>query len=135
MNARFQIAVHILTLLHHAKGELYPSEFIAGSINANAALVRKELSNLRKHGLVESKEGKTGGYALGRPAELITLADVYAAIKSVTPFGLAKNQPNPDCPVGKQVNKHVMALYRDVDQSISKHLFGITLADFSKNFD
>lgn len=135
MNAKFQIAVHILTLLHHANGELYPSEFIAGSINANAALVRKALSNLRKYGLVESKEGKTGGYTLGRPAELITLADVYAAVKSATPFGLAKNQPNPNCPIGKQVNTHVMALYRDVDLSISKHLLSISLADFSKNFN
>jgi Rrf2 family protein len=134
MNARFQIATHILTLLYHSNGEVLSSDYIAGSVNANSALIRKELSNLRKHGLVESKEGKTGGYILSKSASLITLADVYNAVKSASPFGLAKNQPHPDCLVGKQVNKHIVSLYEDIDQSISKQLSTITLADFGKKF-
>lgn len=134
MNARFQIATHILTLLYHSNGEVLSSDYISGSVNANPALIRKELSNLRKHGLVASKEGKTGGYTLNKSAEQITLGDVYAAVKSLSPFGLAKNQPHPDCPVGKQVNKHIVDLYNDVDQNISKQLSTITLADFGKKF-
>jgi Rrf2 family protein len=134
MNARFQIATHILTLLYHSNGEVYSSDYIAGSVNANPALIRKELGNLRKHGLVESKEGKTGGYTLSKPAEKISLADVYAAVKSASPFGLAKNQPHPDCPVGKQVNKHIVSLYADVDQNITYQLSKITLADFGNKF-
>lgn len=134
MNARFQIAAHILTLLYHANGEVYSSDYISGSVNANPALIRKELGNLRKHGLVESKEGKTGGYTLSKPADKITLADVYAAVKSASPFGLAKNQPHPECLVGKQVNKHIVNLYNDIDQNINKQLSNITLADFGKKF-
>ena len=134
MNARFQIATHILTLLYHSNGEVLSSDYIAGSVNANPALIRKELSNLRKHGLVESKEGKTGGYTLGKPADQITLADVYTAVKSASTFGLAKNQAHPDCIVGKQVNKHIGDLYQDIDQNISKQLSSITLADFGKRF-
>jgi Rrf2 family protein len=134
MNARFQIATHILTLLYHSNGELLSSDYIAGSVNANPALIRKELSNLRKHALVESKEGKTGGYILSKSASLITLADVYNAVKSASPFGLAKNQPHPECLVGKQVSKHIVDLYHDVDQTITKQLEHITLADFGNKF-
>ncbi len=134
MNARFHIAVHILTLLHHGGGAIYSSDYISGSVNANPALVRKELGNLRKHGLVDSKEGKTGGYILSKPASQITLADVYAAVKPASPFGLAKNQANPDCPVGKQVSRHIVDLYHDVDQNITQQLNHITLADFGKKF-
>jgi len=134
MNARFQIATHILTLLYHSNGEVLSSDYISGSVNANPALIRKELGNLRKHGLVESKEGKTGGYTLSKSADLITLADVYNAVKSASPFGLAKNQAHPDCPIGKQVNKHIVSLYQDVDQTITKQLELMTLADFGKKF-
>jgi len=134
MNARFQIAVHILTLLYHSNGEVCSSDYISGSVNANPALIRKELSNLRKHGLVESKEGKTGGYTLSKAAGLITLADIYNAVKSASPFGMAKNQPHPECMVGKQVSKHITSLYQDIDQNITQQLNSITLADFGKKF-
>ena len=68
MNGRFPIAVHILTLLSKSEGELLSSDYIAGSININPALARKEISNLRNHDLITSKEGKSGGYSLGKPA-------------------------------------------------------------------
>jgi DNA-binding IscR family transcriptional regulator len=64
MNGQFQIAVHILTLLSKQPDELLSSDYIAGSININPVLVRKEISNLRKYGLIDSKEGKAGGYTL-----------------------------------------------------------------------
>lgn len=134
MNARFQTATHILTLLHHMQGQYVSSDFIAGSINANPALIRKELSALRKVGLIESKEGKSGGYLLAKPSGDITMADVYQTVKAVSPFGLSKNQPNPACPIGKQINQHIITLYNDVDNGIIKQLKSITLADFSNKF-
>ena len=75
-NVRFATALHILTLLQLKPGELLPSEYIAGSINLNPAMVRKELSNLRNFGLVESKEGKGGGSTLAKPASEILLSDI-----------------------------------------------------------
>src|SRR5258708_23065563 len=103
MNGRFPIAVHILTLLSKAGDELLSSDYIAGSININPALARKEISNLRNYGLIISKEGKNGGYSLGKPARQINLADVFMSVKNQPVLGTAKNTPNPDCPVGKQI--------------------------------
>ena len=80
-NSRFSISVHILTLLASAKGEVVTSDYLAGSININPVLVRKELINLRKHNMVGSKEGKNGGAYLSKAAEEIRLSDVYEAVR------------------------------------------------------
>lgn len=135
MNGQFQIAIHILTLLHAQPGELLSSEYIAGSININPALVRKEISNLRKYGLIASKEGKAGGYTLGLSPEKILLSDVYKAVKVQPALGQAKNKPNPACPIGKQISAHLDSLADEVDASIINKLKTITLADFGDKFD
>lgn len=134
-NGRFSISVHILTLLATAKDdELLSSEYIAGSININPVLVRKEISNLRQHGFINSKEGKNGGAQLAKPAQQILLSDVYEAIKQGPVLGSAKNAPNPDCPVGRQINQHLDDLYEEVDRALLVKLEQTTLAAFCKKF-
>ncbi|GAA3983914.1 Rrf2 family transcriptional regulator [Mucilaginibacter dorajii] len=135
MNGQFQIAVHILTLLNAQPGELLSSEYIAGSININPVLVRKEISNLRKYGLIDSKEGKAGGYSLGMAAKKILMSDVYKAVKVQPALGQAKNKPNPACPVGKQISEHLDELAEEVNSTIINKLKTITLADFGDKFN
>lgn len=134
MNGRFQIAVHIMTLLTVSDGEQLSSDYIAGSINTNAALIRKELSNLRKHQLVSSKEGKAGGYTLAKPAQQITMAQIYLAVKQDSILGEARNAPNPACLIGKQINKHMATLNQDIDSLIENKLSKQTLAEFTQQF-
>ncbi|ETZ19925.1 Rrf2 family transcriptional regulator [Pedobacter sp. V48] len=134
-NSRFAISLHILTLLERAKGGLLSSEFMAGSININPVLVRKELSNLRNHGFVDSKEGKNGGSYLSKSAKEINLADIYKAVKQNNLLGISKNTPNPQCSVGKQMNTHLNNLYNSTEQALLKELSSQTLADFSNRFD
>ena len=134
MNGRFPIALHIMTLLCDADG-VTSSEFLAGSMNMNAVLVRKELSNLIKNKLVSSQAGKNGGYTLARPAVEITLAQIYQTVKPEAVLGHAKNQPNPACPIGKQINQHITALYEDVDNALLQKLGSTTLKVFMAKFD
>ena len=103
-NSRFSISLHILTLLDEAKGTLVSSEYLAGSININPVLVRKEIMNLRKHGFVDSKEGKGGGSFLAKNASNINLGAVYKAVNNSNILGQSKNEPNPKCPIGKQMD-------------------------------
>jgi Rrf2 family protein len=135
LNARYQIAIHILTLLDKAEGELLSSDFIAGSLNTNPALVRKEISNLRNFGLIDSKEGKGGGYLLGKKATDITLADIYQTVKTGPVLGTSKNEPNPACSVGRQINKNIHKLYVDIDTEVLKKLKQTTLRDFTAQFE
>ena len=132
-NARFATSLHILTLLASQKDELLSSEYIAGSINLNAAIVRKEMSNLRSYGFIESKEGKGGGSTLAKPAEKIKLSEVYDAVRQSALLG-RNNQPNPACMVGRQINKHINTLYAAADKAMMKQLNKQTLAQFLKQF-
>ncbi len=134
-NGRFAIALHILTLLDKANGELLSSEYLAGSININAVLVRKELSNLRNHGFVQSKEGKSGGSSLAMAAKDITLAGIYESVKQVSLLGHQKNTPNPKCLVGKNINRHLDQLYNETELALINQLSKQTLLDFSKKFE
>lgn len=133
-NGRFAIALHILTLLEKTKGEVLSSEYLAGSININPAMVRKELVNLRNHGFVQSKEGKNGGSWLAISPDQITLGAVYQSVRQHSLLGQQKNSPNPKCPVGKDINKHLDNLYQDTEMVLIHQLNKETLADFSQKF-
>lgn len=133
-NGRFAISLHILVLLTKAKGELLSSDYMAGSININPVLVRKELVNLREQGFVVSKEGKNGGATLSKSATKITLGALYESVKSAHLLGSHKNEPNPLCEVGRDINKHLNALYDDTEQKLINQLNQQTLADFSARF-
>lgn len=134
MNGRFPIALHIMTLLC-SEDRVLSSEYLAGSINVNPVLVRKELSNLIRHKLVNSQAGKRGGYMLGQPGDQITLAKIYDSVKTGTVLGQAKNQPNPACTVGRQINQHLTELYVDVDKALMQKLGDTTLAEFCAKFN
>jgi len=133
-NSRFAISLHIMTILAEMGEELRSSEWIAGSININPVLVRKEIINLRNHGLVESKEGKNGGSTLAKPATKIFLSDIYAAVKPESILGNSKNNPNPDCRIGRQINQHLDTLYQEIEDTLLKKLGKKTLAEFCKQF-
>ena len=132
-NVRFATVLHILTLLAQQEPELLSSEYIASSININPVLVRKELGNLRSLCLVMSKEGKNGGSTLAKPANQILLSEVYSAIRQAPLLGRS-NEPNPKCPVGKQINSHITDLYLDAEEALIQKLSKQTLGDFVNRF-
>lgn len=134
-NSRFSIAIHIMTLLTRANGELLSSDFMAGSVNINPVLVRKEISNLRKKGLIVSKEGKNGGSSLAKPANKILLSAIYEAVRQTPLLGQNRNSPNPDCAVGRQINTHLDTLFLDAEKALIARLNQKTLADFTNQFD
>ena len=139
-HGRFAINIHILTILSHmGKGELeglewVPSEFIASSIDINPVLVRKEISHLRKAGLVQSKEGKNGGSALAKPAYEIFLSDVYKSVYEKPVLGNYKAHPNSKCPIAVQINEHLDELYKSAEDAILEKLGCTTLQQFSDKF-
>ncbi|MDB5264195.1 MAG: transcriptional regulator [Adhaeribacter sp.] len=132
-NGRFATALHILTLLAKQEPELLSSAYIAGSININPVLVRKEIRNLQNHGLILSKEGKNGGSTLAKPSTKILLSDIYQAVRPTTLLGRS-NTPNPACPIGKQINTHIESLYSSAEEALIQQLGSQTLADFTNRF-
>lgn len=133
-NTRFATAVHIMTLLADSPQDWLTSEWMAGSININPVMVRKELSILREAGLVISRQGKEGGSQLSRNAEAITIAEIYAAVKNTDVLGKKNQKPNPLCPVGKEINNHLNDLFKETDQLVMQFLGNKTLKEFTDHF-
>lgn len=131
---KFAITLHILTLLSKSPEDYLSSEYISGSLNMNPVLVRKEIANLKKNGVVESKEGKNGGTRLLKPAADITLDDVFKMTFETVTLGFSKNKPNPACLVGKQINEKLENLYEDMNLKIHKQLKDVSLLNFSDTF-
>src|SRR5512141_1827120 len=93
------MAVHALAVLAQSR-DGYPSAYVAGSVNTHAVFLRRILGDLVAAGLVTAREGRAGGYALARPADRITLADIYAAVEPGGPLAPAPAEPSCRCPVG-----------------------------------
>lgn len=86
-NTRFATVIHILTLLANFPDEWLSSDLVAGSININPVIVRKELGVLQSAGLVVSRKGKDGGSKLKKASEDISLSEVYLSVKNSDVLG------------------------------------------------
>lgn len=61
-------------------GGLVPAEALARAQEIPHRFLEAILSDLRREGIVTSRRGARGGYALARPADRITVADVIRAV-------------------------------------------------------
>lgn len=134
ISGKFAISIHILTLLAKFPDDYLSSEFIASSINLNPVLVRKEISNLKKNNIVRSKEGKNGGAKLNLSPSKITLKQIFESTFEEISLGFSKNEPNPKCPIGKDINQNLSALYLTLNDSVMKQLENQTLEEFANQF-
>lgn len=133
-NTRFATVIHILTLLADFPDSWLSSDFIAGSININPVIVRKEISMLIDAGLVISKKGKDGGSMLGKSANSIYLDDIYLLVNNVDVLGKKNQHPNPQCPIGQQINKNLDLLVNQTNNLVTEFLNHQTLQGFLNQF-
>jgi Rrf2 family transcriptional regulator, repressor of oqxAB len=81
----FGLALQALVVLSR-KSDIYPSAAIADCLNSEATQLRRVLVKLSGGQIIETREGRDGGYRLKRPPETITLAEVYIALKVGEPL-------------------------------------------------
>ena len=128
-NTRFAVAVHVLTLLAQQGGAPVTSEYVAGSVNTNPSLVRRLLGALARAGLTTSQLGAGGGALLARPAGEITLRDVWRAVDEGELFALHRERPNPQCPVGRNIQSALTAHFDAATRALEAELDRTTIAD------
>ena len=126
-SSRFAVAVHILTLLASADEPL-PSSLIAGSVGTNPALIRRLIGVLAQAGLVSTAMGAAGGASLARPADTITLRDVFRAVESDSLIGLHAGAPNPACMVGREITGALTRITDRAQAAMEENLAQTTIA-------
>ena len=107
-----------MTLLAKEPSEWFTSEWIAGSINVNPVIVRKELINLKKTGILQSRKGKEGGVRISSKPEEIAISDIY-----------------PVCNVGKDINNNLELLFNETNDLVNDFLKNKRLSDFVNQFE
>jgi Rrf2 family protein len=95
----------------------YSAPEIARTYNIPAELMAKVLQRLVRKGLLESHPGPTGGYALARGADTISVIDVIEALEG--PVLLTPCEATDDC---EQLQ---LCSIRDPLRSIKKKVVGV----------
>ncbi|MFP3273629.1 MAG: Rrf2 family transcriptional regulator [Paraburkholderia sp.] len=130
-SSRFAFAVHVLALLAFQEGVPLSSDMIAGSVNSNPALIRRLLTMLADAGLTTSQLGAGGGALLARPPGEITLLEIYRAVDEAQLFALHREEPNPACMVGRNIQTVLRGVISEAQQAMEASLAARTLADAS----
>ena len=126
-NSQFSMAVHVLAMLAKSGEDKIKSEYVAGSVNTNAVVIRRLLGQLNQANLVISQTGAAGGTRLARCPKEITLAEIYKAVSCGEVFALHGKSPNQDCPIGKNIEAVLCNLQKEIDKSVGEKLSQYTL--------
>lgn len=81
-------SIHILCILGVLKNEFVSSTHLAKSLQTNAGFVRRMLLKLSESGLIVTTKGIGGGSKLAKPANKITLDQIYKAVSYGPIFGI-----------------------------------------------
>lgn len=113
-------------------GEEYKitSDFLASSIQVNPVIIRKLLGQLKEAGLINVQRG-CGGASIAKPAEDITLLDIFNAVESLDNGSLFHfhENPNSNCPVGRSVHPVLDGKLDQIQSAMEREMQSITLAD------
>lgn len=119
-------AVHIMALIAINQNSALSSSAIATSVKTNPAFVRQIMMKLKKAGLMSSVTGHAKP-ALSRPAEQITLLDIYKAVEGEKPLLHLDTHTNPDCGVGINIQLALQDYYQEVQSAAENRMKGINL--------
>lgn len=132
LDIRFSSALKVLLFLAVAAESGSPvlsSAQLAEGLDANPSLVRKLLVPLVREGLVESVKGRAGGTKLARPAEDVTLAEVYRSAVGDKPLWACRPESQHVCLGTAHTSDYFARLTEQAEQAVLGALGAQTLAD------
>ncbi|MCF8820351.1 MULTISPECIES: Rrf2 family transcriptional regulator [Xanthomonas] len=130
-STRFAVAAHTLTALAVSGGKPMRSEDLAYSANTGAVVIRGLLSRLTAAGLTSSQLGAGGGALLARPAEDISLLEIYRAVENTELFALHRTPPCEACAVGGNILQALQPALERARQAMEQELAGVSVAQLA----
>ena len=128
ITTRTRYAIRALyDLAFHRLGQAAGAKEIAERQKIPLRFLEQILQDLRKAGIIEARRGPRGGYALARPPEKISLAEVLYAGRGPLEEMFGFDPPDPKTPLGEDVPA---AVWTDVRARLVDVLEHATLQDF-----
>ena len=130
ISTKFTIAIHILAAVEYfGKDQKVTSDLLSSSIGANPVIIRGLMSDMKKAGLIDIKRGP-GGITRSRPLDEISFYDVYEAVeKSKDELFHFHENPNPKCPVGRNIHAALIGRLEEAQRNFENDLKRYKVSD------
>jgi len=123
-------AIRILQYLHKHKEDLPTAMTISQSIGITYPFFIKIANQLKKKGLLSAVQGRNGGYRLARPAQQITVYDVFHSIEGDLSINRCL-QKNQQCSRGERHDCHLHSFFRGMQEKLIEEMSGKRIADLT----
>ena len=131
-DSKLSLALHALGHMAAAPDRPMPSDDLALIGPTNPVVVRRVLGQLRDAGLVTSAKGHAGGWRLAKPAQAITVADVYRALgEHLDPAPGAGPHNPPTCAIERALHGHWDKAVELAQAALLDRLSKVSIADLS----
>ncbi|MFC4808915.1 Rrf2 family transcriptional regulator [Paenibacillus sp. GCM10023250] len=125
---RFGFGLQALIVLA-TNDELCTSSEIAEQIQCEPTALRKILAQLADAGIVEVRQGRSGGYELTRPPGVITLYEVYSSLHDEQPQWDRMLDTTGSHGFGLRANEAFRKIMVDINAQVTLVLGNYTVAD------
>jgi Rrf2 family protein len=126
MNSEFALALHLILVMASYKDRLFTSAELSKLLNVHSVRIRKILSALKCHGLVDSKEGASGGFTVRFNLDKVTLNDIYG----ITQKDVLKpkcHECRKTCKVGANIEAVLNQIFSGADENLKQYLEKYTI--------
>lgn len=120
----------VLTRLAREPGRALPASTLARATAVSAAMTGKILKALTRAEILVSQRGVHGGYALARPPEAITVAEIIEALDGPIALTTCADSGSQVC--GIEALCPTREGWRRISRAIRDALAGITLAEMAR---
>jgi len=127
----FGLALQALVVLSKEQVQTCPSAELAERLQSEATLLRRILAVLAREGILETREGRDGGYRLKKDPHMVTLAEVYSALQVGDPLYFGIKETTGSHPFGQEMNAAFRDLTAEMDNSLREVLAKRTIADLA----
>ncbi|MEI2264450.1 RrF2 family transcriptional regulator [Erwinia sp. CGal63] len=131
LDIRFPTALQMVLCIAQAEreGKRSTSKILAMGLEANPSFVRKMMVPLTRDGIIVSTLGRTGTIRLGRPADEITLCDIYTSVLEDKPLLAGRPEVPARCLVSANTCWFFKELAHEAEQASLSVLAKRTVAD------
>ena len=131
LDYRFPTALQVVLSVAMAEqmGKRSTSAILAYGLEANPSLIRKLMVPLTRDGIIVSTLGRTGSIHLGRPANEITLRDIYSSVIEDKKLWASRPDVQARCVVSANTCWYFKAIAEEAEQASLEVLQKRTIAD------
>lgn len=128
----FGLALQALVILSKDSVQTCPSVDLAAYLQSEATLLRRILATLAKGGILDTREGRDGGYRLRRDPYSISLAEVYTVLQVSDPLCFGIKETTGSHTFGMEMKAIFSDLTAEMDRSLLEVLNRYTVGQIAE---